>query len=510
MNEDQNDVEIDDIEDMEHMVHESSENGDNDDIDDDIDMDEANEAGYGFEDDGDEDMNDSENDVEYENNELGQEDHAATFGTNRRVDIRSSNTFGNNSQQDQDDEISLDLDDSNYDQVVTVRKRKRGPTKMANIWTQDKRDRIPVLVNELGQPIDGKSSQLTYFMGTLSRSGKYCPVHKPWNKVHKTKKQNLLTFLKTKFDFPKTAEEWILKSFGHKVKNWRERVKKSYHKPSLSLQEQINERPKQIRKKQWKKLVNYWNEEKTKSASEKNKANREKRKMVQVTGKKSYARVREDLKNSLGHEPSRFEMFHKCFSKDGKTKNVEATDAIQKMKELKSLLPKDSVDKPGPNDIFSKVMGKDRNGDMFGLGVRASCRRENIKLRSWCEELSQTVAELRVEKNGSGNHSSVLASTSHLTVVANGPQPLRVGDEVILKSILNFEPVARGRVNSLDPNQQVGGKEIGRDWCEVYIEVVVKRDESLIRPYGSLDIIDHAVGASIAWPCSLISVACHE
>nr|XP_043619753.1 histone chaperone RTT106-like [Erigeron canadensis] len=75
---DPNDVENDDIEDTEHMVHESNENDDNDDIDDDIDVDEANEAGHGFEDDGDEDMNDSENDVEYENNELGQEDHAGT------------------------------------------------------------------------------------------------------------------------------------------------------------------------------------------------------------------------------------------------------------------------------------------------------------------------------------------------------------------------------------------------------------------------------------------------
>ena len=67
---------------------------------------------------------------------------------------------------------------------------------MAKIWAKEKGDRIPILVNELGQPIDGKSSQLTHFMGTLSRSGKYCPVHKPWNKVDATKKQKLLEFLK--------------------------------------------------------------------------------------------------------------------------------------------------------------------------------------------------------------------------------------------------------------------------------------------------------------------------
>ncbi|KAK9061396.1 hypothetical protein SSX86_018577 [Deinandra increscens subsp. villosa] len=503
---DQNGAENDDIEDMEHIVPECNENDT-----DDIDVDEAYEAQHGFEDDGNEDMDDRENDVEYENNELGQEDHAVSFGTKRIVDTGTSNTFGKTSQQDHEDEISLDLDDSNYDQVENVCKRKRGPTKMAKIWAQQNGDRIPILVNERGQPIDDKSSQLTHFMGTLSRSGKYCPVHKPWNKVDKTKKQKLLEFLKTKFDFPKTAESWILKSFGHKVKNWRARLKEHHHDPSLSFQEQINARPKEIQKKQWKRLVKYWNKEKTMRASEKNKANRKKRKMVQVTGKKSYARVREDLKTSLGQEPSRLEMFRECFSKDGKTKNLEAKNAIQQMEKLKSLLPEGSVDKPGPNDIFSKVMGEGQNGDMFGLGVPASCRRENIELRSRVEELSHTVAQLRAEKNGSMNNSSVPTSTSqHPTVVANGPQQLRVGDEVFLKSISNSETVARGMVNSLDPNQKVGGTEIGRDWCEVNIQVAVKRDENLVRPYGSLDTIQAAIGASIAWPCSFISVVCDE
>ena len=60
------------------------------------------------------------------------------------------------------------------------------------------------------------------------------------------------------------------------------------------------------------------------------------------------------------------------------------------MKRRSDNLPEGSIDNPGPDDIFSTVMGKDRNGDagMFGLGVRASdvwgvttsrsvCHREN-------------------------------------------------------------------------------------------------------------------------------------
>ncbi|MFS7903061.1 hypothetical protein Hanom_Chr01g00019561 [Helianthus anomalus] len=45
--------------------------------------------------------------------------------------------------------------------------------------------------------------------------------------------------------------------------------------------------------------------------------------MVQVTGKESYARVREELK---GQDPSRLKMFRACFSKDGTMSNI-GTDA---------------------------------------------------------------------------------------------------------------------------------------------------------------------------------------
>ncbi|KAJ0808703.1 hypothetical protein HanPI659440_Chr01g0006291 [Helianthus annuus] len=130
---------------------------------------------------------------------------------------------------------------------------------------QEKGDRIPILVNAHGQPINDKSCQLTHFMGTLSRSGKYCPVYKPWNKVKAAKKQALLALLKTKFDIAEVADGWIMQSFGGKVKNWRARVKGLYHDPSLSLKEQISSRQKQ---KQWMRLVKYWNKEKSRVVHE--------------------------------------------------------------------------------------------------------------------------------------------------------------------------------------------------------------------------------------------------
>nr|GEV11775.1 hypothetical protein [Tanacetum cinerariifolium] len=60
-----------------------------------------------------------------------------------------------------------------------------------------------------------------------------------------------------------------------------------------------------------------WNKENSKEVAEKAKANWTKKKMGQVTTKKSYARVREEIKKcSTGNNLTRKELFHACFSKD--------------------------------------------------------------------------------------------------------------------------------------------------------------------------------------------------
>lgn len=76
-----------------------------------------------------------------------------------------------------------------------------------------------------------------------------------------------------------------------------------------------------------------------------------------------------------------------------------------------------------------------------------------------------------------------------------------------MHNILNStEKVARGWLRSLEPTEIIGGIEIGRDWCAVDVQVVMKKGESLIRPYDLFGIIDEALGAPVAWPCSFISV----
>ncbi|KAM0029293.1 putative transposase, Tnp1/En/Spm [Helianthus debilis subsp. tardiflorus] len=84
---------------------------------------------------------------------------------------------------------------------------------------------------------------------------------------------------------------------------------------------------------------------------------------------------------------------------------------------------------------------------------------------------------------------------------------LKVGDEVFLKNILNStETVARGRVQNLDPNDLVGGTEIGPEWYEVNVKVPIKKDENLVRSYGLFSTIQDCIGVSIAWSYPFISV----
>ncbi|KAJ0450388.1 putative transposase, Tnp1/En/Spm [Helianthus annuus] len=328
INEEQDDVEFDDMED--------------------IDMNEAYEEQDSFKDDGDKDMEDLEkvNDLENQNDELVEEECEVL-------------------ENEEEHEVSQQENEA----VRNVRKRVRGPTHMPRVWPQEKGDRIPILVNAHGQLINDKSSQLTHFMGTLSRSGKYCPIYKPWNKVNAAKKQALLALLK--------------------VKSWRARVKELYH--------------------------------------------------------------------GLGV----------------------------------------------------------RAADVWGvIPSRSACHRENIQLKSQCEELTSTVVQLRTqvsEMEGSRGGSSVQPLASqHFPNVTNGHQRLRVGDEVFLKSILNStEIVARGRVQSLDPNDVVGGTKIGPEWCEVNVQLPIKKDENLVRPYGLFSTIQDCIGTSIAWPYPFISVV-HE
>ncbi|KAG5514584.1 hypothetical protein RHGRI_035854 [Rhododendron griersonianum] len=81
----------------------------------------------------------------------------------------------------------------------------------------------------------------------------------------------------------------------------------------------------------------------------------------------------------------------------------------------------------------------------------------------------------------------------------------KVGDYVNFKSVANpIDAVGKGRIASMDPSTEVGGEELGANWCEIHVQVPILWDEHLMRPYGGLKTVGDAIGTPIAWPISLV------
>ena len=77
---------------------------------------------------------------------------------------------------------------------------------------------------------------------------------------------------------------------------------------------------------------------------------------------------------------------------------------------------------------------------------------------------------------------------------------LQVGKDVILYALLRSNlAVAKGTIISTDPNNMLGGVA-GKQYCEVVVNVVLKRDTVLPRSYGYVETMAYAHKMSIAWP----------
>ncbi|KAK3017168.1 hypothetical protein RJ639_006628 [Escallonia herrerae] len=265
--------------------------------------------------------------------------------------------------------------------------------------------------------------------------------------------------------------------------------------------------------------------------SEKNKANQNQKKLVQTTGKESYALVRERKRAELGHEPSRMDMFIECHSKKDENRTpstVEAANYMAQMHEKREKLSEGSQDLPAENDILSQVVGKDKYGRvrMYGLGVSQSdvwgqipsrkqsqriamewkenCEQMEERFNNRIDELKSMFLRHRGREESQSDACSPATSINHRPQMTSTqlPRPFRVRDAVCLKSIMNpSETVAKGIIQSIDPSTEVGGEELGPNWCEVSIQVAVKKDERLIRSYGFHKTIYDAYGATVAWPC---------
>lgn len=67
-------------------------------------------------------------------------------------------------------------------------------------------------------------------------------------------------------------------------------------------------------------------------------------------------------------------------------------------------------------------------------------------------------------------------------------------------------PVAKGTIVSTKPSTTVGGQILGRQYCEVIVTCVLKRDTILPRPCANVETMVDAYMMSVAWPYKKVIV----
>ncbi|CAN1170572.1 hypothetical protein LINPERHAP2_LOCUS29072 [Linum perenne] len=75
----------------------------------------------------------------------------------------------------------------------------------------------------------------------------------------------------------------------------------------------------------------------------------------------------------------------------------------------------------------------------------------------------------------------------------------------VLKSLNHPDvDVAKGSIVSKRSNARVGDIELGHGFYEIFVDVAMKPDEPLVRPYESFQVIGDVVGRTTAWPAILV------
>ncbi|KAG5535715.1 hypothetical protein RHGRI_023467 [Rhododendron griersonianum] len=392
--------------------------------------------------------------------------------------------------------------------------RVRGPTFMCKVWGQQEDERVKVSFNDKGQPISNNSI-LSHFLGTIARNGKYAPLHyKSWSKMPRVYKDDMFALVLQKFDLCAGHKRWILRSLSKKWRNWKATVKRDNFDSDLPIEEQIHSPPDRVQADQWKELIKYWHGD-AKKVSDKNKDSRAGQSTIYRMGKTPLAIVREAEAKNLGHDPSRAHLFLTCFTYNGK----------EQMKELSKQVPEGELDSFGPNDVFSQAMGKEKSGSvrMYGLGVCPSDVWGEVPSSGtsyrmsmeWKTELDKTnkkleeLTNLYLSRTNGGNTSNIPVTSPNQQIGSSTSFSQRgrvkVGDYVNFKSVANpTDVVGKGRIASMDPSTEVGGEELGANWCEIHVQVPILWDEHLMRPYGGLKTVGDAIGTPIAWPISLV------
>ncbi|KAM0036203.1 putative chromatin remodeler Bromodomain family [Helianthus debilis subsp. tardiflorus] len=313
------------------------------------------------------------------------------------------NTLAGQPQQSSSDpEYSPEQDEPASDATNIQKKRQgrgRGPTRCLKLLNTA--GRVKIITNDLGQPVGREASLLTSFLGLTARNGNLAPLtYSSWSKVPEENKENMWQKVLTKFDIDPCSRSWVVKSLGTKWRNFKSLLKSTHYDTHTTDEERLADRDGRVLPDQWAVLVSQWSSEKWQRISAKNKANRARQKFNHTSGKKSFARIREEekAKRPDGKEPSKAELFILTRTrKNGQPVNEETAAVISQLCETETNKEQSTINKNEPqDDAYDRVMGVDRKGSVSLLGLNATPSRFGSDIPTRAEAL-RMVSEKNAE-----------------------------------------------------------------------------------------------------------------
>ncbi|ONM19533.1 hypothetical protein ZEAMMB73_Zm00001d004757 [Zea mays] len=162
----------------------------------------------------------------------------------------------------------MDADIEVEDEETNVEVKRRGKTKLLQVWNIPRGHRIVVQCNELDQPIGEEAGMMGKFLGMVARNGNLCSLsYKDWRLLigkkerltnEQKNKEDILKQVKRRFLYPARMEKWVLKTIGERWRQHKSNLKSIYYDAHKGLEANYNNVPPGVIADQWIALVNHW------------------------------------------------------------------------------------------------------------------------------------------------------------------------------------------------------------------------------------------------------------
>ncbi|KAL4301278.1 hypothetical protein AHAS_Ahas17G0284900 [Arachis hypogaea] len=230
--------------------------------------------------------------------------------------------------------------------------------------------KIILRFNEELQAVGDGAGLLSGILGALSSDYSKFPIcEKSWAKV-RGKDRVYDDCIKEMFHFQDNSgriKKTLLKQMGRSWKDTRGRLYDSHYKPTRTLEQNLENRPKGIPREHWRWFIDYRNDPATKAKYKQNALNRKKQLYTHTGGSKGLARAREEELEKQGRRVGRGEVWilkHK--RPDGSYIHEEARRIGKKISEIEQL--DESTRILLENDSLVQALGKEHSGRVRGIG----------------------------------------------------------------------------------------------------------------------------------------------